>query len=93
MVHIKARKNVWVLIRADGRMLTEETLVSGAEKSVMAAKQVIVKTANASALDFEFNGQRLPSQGARGEFKTLEFGPSGLEVVISNPPTRIKPGM
>ena len=91
-VRIKAHKNVRVLIKADGRKVTEETLTGGAERSVRAANQVIVKSGNLGALDLEFNGRRLPSQGAYGEVKTLEFGPSGLEVIISHPPTRIKPG-
>jgi hypothetical protein len=91
-VGIIARKDVRVLIKADGRKLIEETLITGAEKSVRAANQVTVKTGNLGALDFEFNGQRLPSQGVYGEGKTLEFGPSGLEVIISNPLTTTKPG-
>jgi len=91
-VRIKAHKNARVLIKADGRKVTEEILTDGAERSVRAANQVIVKSGNLGALDVEFNGRRLPIQGAYGEVKTLEFGPSGLEVIISNPPTRIKPG-
>ena len=91
-VLIKAHKNVRVLIKADGRRVAEETLTSGAERSVRAANQVIVKAGNLGALDFEFNGRELPSQGAYGEVKTLEFGPSGLEVIISNPRSRIKQG-
>ena len=92
VVDIKARKNVWVLIRADGKKLTEEKLTGGAEKSIRATNQVVVKTGNPGALDFEFNGRKLPVQGTSGEVLTLEFGPSGLEVIISQPPTRIKPG-
>ena len=92
VVGIKARKSVWVSIRADGRKLTEEKLASGTEKSVTAANQVMVKTGNPGALDFEFNGKKLPSQATSGNVQTLEFGPSGLEVVISQSPTRMKPG-
>jgi cytoskeleton protein RodZ len=86
MVHIKARNNAWVSITADGKRLTDETLTGGAEKSIRAANQIIVKTGNSGALDFEFNGQKLPTQGAYGEVKTLEFGPSGLEVTVSHSP-------
>jgi Domain of unknown function (DUF4115) len=93
VVGIKVRQNVWVSIRADGKKLAEEKLVSGTEKLVPAANQVIVKTGNPGAIDFEFNGRSLPIPGADGEVKTLEFGPGGLEVIISKPPTRIKPGI
>jgi cytoskeleton protein RodZ len=86
IVHIKARKDAWLSITADGRKLSDETLSGGAEKSIRAANQIIVKTGNAGALDLEFNGQKLPTQGTYGEVKTLEFGPSGLEVTVSNSP-------
>jgi len=91
IVHITARKDAWVSITADGRKLSEETLIGGAEKSIRAANQIIVRTGNAGALDLEFNGQKLPTQGAYGEVKTLEFGPSGLEVTVSNSPKRETP--
>jgi Domain of unknown function (DUF4115) len=92
VVGIKAQKSVWVSIWADGRKLTEEKLTSSTEKFVTAANQVMVKTGNPGALDFEFNGKKLPSQATSGSVQTLEFGPSGLEVVISHSPTRMKPG-
>jgi cytoskeleton protein RodZ len=91
VVRIKARQDAWVLITADGKKQGEETLVPGAEKLIKAAKQVVVRTGNSGALDFEFNGDRLPTQGVLGEVKTLEFGPSGLEVTVSNPPTARTP--
>jgi len=91
IVHIKARKDAWVSIMADGKKLSEETLTGGAEKSIRAANQIIVRTGNAGALDLEFNGQKLPTQGAYGEVKTLEFGPSGLEVTVSDSPKRETP--
>ena len=87
VVRIKARQDAWVLITADGRKQGEETLGPGAEKLIKAAKQVVVRTGNSGALDLEFNGQKLPTQGVLGEVKTLEFGPSGLEVTVSNPPS------
>jgi cytoskeleton protein RodZ len=85
VVRIKAHDDAWILITADGRKLSEEKLSGGAEKSVRAANRVIIKTRNPEALDFEFNGQKLPTQRTSGESKTLEFGPDGLEVTVSNP--------
>ena len=85
VVRIKAHQNARVSITADGKKLREETLLGGTEKSVRASNQIIIKTGNPGALDFEFNGQKLPNQGTDGEAKTLEFGPNGLEVTISGP--------
>ena len=91
VVRIKARQDAWILITADGKKRSEETLGAGAEKLIKAAKQVVLRTGNSGALDLEFNGEKLPTQGALGEVKTLEFGPSGLEVTVSNPPTARTP--
>lgn len=85
VVRIKAHQDAKVLVTADGNRLREETLLGGTEKSVRASNQVIIKTGNPGALDFEFNGQKLPNQGKNGEAKTLVFGPNGLEVMISGP--------
>ena len=91
VVRIKARQDAWILITADGKKQSEETLGPGTEKLIKAAKQIVVRTGNSGALDLEFNGQKLPTQGVLGEVKTLEFGPSGLEVTVSNPPTARTP--
>jgi len=91
VIRIKARQDAWVSITADGKKRSEETLAPGTEKLIKAVNQVVVKTGNSGALDLEFNGQKLPTQGTLGEVKTLEFGPSGLEVTVSNPPTGQRP--
>jgi hypothetical protein len=40
---------------------------------------VIIKSGNIGALDFVFNGKKLPSQGSYDEVKTLTFDPNGLQ--------------
>jgi hypothetical protein len=45
----------------------------------------VVKAGNVGALDFEFNGKPLPSQGSIGEIKSLVFGTDGLEVTEATP--------
>lgn len=90
-VHIAAREDSWVSITADGKILMQDTISAGTEKSVKANKQIIIRTGNAGALDFAFNGEKLPTQGEVGEVKTLEFGPDGLEVTISRRPVTSNP--
>ena len=63
-------------ITVDGEVTTEITLPASGEKTVHAHNDVIVKTGNVGALDFEFNGKPLPHQS--GEVKTLMFGSQGL---------------
>jgi cytoskeleton protein RodZ len=80
LVQIKARKDSWVAISADGRQIMQDTLYASAEKSVGARDQVVIKTGNAGALDISFNGKRLPNQGALNEVKTLTFNPNGPQL-------------
>jgi cytoskeleton protein RodZ len=77
LVQIKATQDSWVAISADGRQIMQDTLYAFAEKSVGARDQVVIKTANAGALDISFNGKRLPAQGGPHEVKTLTFDPAG----------------
>ncbi len=87
IVLIKAREDSWLEISADGKQIMRDTLVALAEKSVQAQKEIVIKAGNAGALDFSFNGRRLPVQGNPGQVKTVTFGPNGLQV----PPPKPQP--
>jgi hypothetical protein len=77
-VLLKAREDSWIHINVDGRDLPEETLAANTEKSIQANSEVVVKAGNVGAVDFWFNGQKLPVQGELDQVKTVAFGPSGL---------------
>ena len=79
LVLIKARENSWVSITADGSEIMQTTLLAPWDKSVRAQKEVVVKAGNIGALDFYFNGQKLPPQGDYKEVKTLTFDAQGLQ--------------
>jgi hypothetical protein len=78
-VVVQARENSWVSIVADGKEVMQEVLDASAQKAVEAHKEVIIKSGNIGALDFVFNGKKLPSQGGYDEVKTLTFDPNGLQ--------------
>lgn len=78
-VLVKARKDSWVTITADGKKVVQDTLAAPAEKSVAARNQVVIKTGNVGALDISFNGKKLASQGRVNQVKTLTFDPNGLK--------------
>ncbi|HKS77022.1 MAG TPA: RodZ domain-containing protein [Terriglobales bacterium] len=84
-VLIKARDDSWLSITADDKPAVEETLAAGTEKSVPAKQAIAIRAGNAGALDFYFNGKKLPSQGDEGQVKTLTFNENGLEP--PKPPT------
>jgi hypothetical protein len=81
-VVIKAREDSWISISVDGEIVTRALLTASARRSVRAEKEIVVKAGNVGALDFEFNGTKLPTQGDYGEVKTLTFDARGLQ-----PPT------
>lgn len=79
VVLIKARDDSWISITADGKQVTQETLSAATEKSVHAKDSISVHAGNVGALDFFFNGKKLPAQGDEGEVKNLSFNAGGLE--------------
>jgi cytoskeleton protein RodZ len=84
LVVIKAREDSWLSISVDGEIVTRALLSAPAQKSIRAEKEIVIKAGNVGALDFEFNGQKLPTQGDYGEVKTLTFDAHGLQA--SAPP-------
>jgi cytoskeletal protein RodZ len=78
IVVIKAREDSWVSITADGKQLLEQVMVAPAEKSIEARNEIVIKVGSVGALDFSFNGKRLPAQGDYEEVKTLTFDVNGL---------------
>ena len=79
-VTIKAREDSWVHIKADGKDLSDDTLAANTERSIQANSEIVIKAGNVGALDFWFNGRKLPAQGELDEVKTIAFGPSGLAI-------------
>jgi cytoskeleton protein RodZ len=82
---IKAREDSWLSIFVDGEIVTRALLTAPAQKSVRAQKEIVVKAGNVGALDFEFNGRKLPTQGDYGEVKTLTFDAHGLQAPTPKP--------
>ena len=78
LVAIHAREDSWIHIEADGKPVLEDTLPAEAQKSVQAANQLVIKAGNIGALDFWFNGQKLPVQGDIDQVKTVTFDAAGL---------------
>jgi len=85
LVVIKAREDSWLSISVDGEIVTRALLAAPAQKSVRAEKEIVIKAGNIGALDFEFNGQKLPTQGDYGEVKTLTFDAHGLQASARQP--------
>jgi cytoskeleton protein RodZ len=85
-VVILAREDSWLSIAVDGQPPNEETLTGENQHAIHARNQVVIKAGNVGALDFIFNGKKIPSQGDFGDVKTLTFGPDGLQPKAPAPP-------
>ncbi len=86
-VVIQVRQESWVSIAADGKTISSELLPAGSERTARGRKEIVVKTGNAGALEFRFNGKRLDSVGKYGEVKTVTFGPGGMLPSTPAPPS------
>lgn len=69
----------WVSIAIDGKPPVEAILSAPTQKEIQATSEVVIKTGNVGALDFFFNGRKLPPQGEYGIVKTLTFRSDGLQ--------------
>jgi hypothetical protein len=69
----------WVSIAIDGQPPIEAMLSAPKQREVQANREVVIKAGNVGALDFFFNGKKLPSQGEYGTVKTLTFHSDGLQ--------------
>jgi cytoskeleton protein RodZ len=84
VVLISARENSWLTITVDGKQIMNDTLIAPGEKSVQGQKEVVVRAGDVGALDFSFNGKKLPVQGDYEQVKTLVFDRNGLRSTPTN---------
>jgi cytoskeletal protein RodZ len=83
---IRATENSWISILADGQPVGHETLIAPARTSVRATREIIVKVGNAAGVNFLWNGQDIPADGAEAEVKTYVFDSNGMRVASAIPP-------
>ena len=91
IVRIIAHEDSWISITSDGREVMRGTLAGPGERTIQAKNQVVVRAGNVGALDFEFNGKKLPVQGDYDEVKTLTFDTTGLRPSIPKPEATQQP--
>jgi cytoskeleton protein RodZ len=84
-VVISAREDSWLSVSVDGEIVTRALLTAPAQKSIRAQNEIVVRAGNVGALDFEFNGKKLPTQGDYGEARTLTFDAHGLQASAPKP--------
>jgi len=78
-VVIKAKKDSWISIVADGQTLWEGTLNARKERSIHAGKELVLKTGNAAGIEVSYNGKPLGTLGKEKEVRTITFNTAGLQ--------------
>jgi cytoskeleton protein RodZ len=79
VLQIRALQPSWIEVRADGKVVSSETLQPGTERSVTAKREVILKTGNAAGIEMSHNGKPIPAMGASSQPRTVTFTPEGLQ--------------
>ncbi len=78
VVRIRAKQSSWVSVTADDKLVLEETLPAGADKSIRAQRNLRLKAGNVAAIELFHNDKPVAVSGRDGEVKTLEFTAAGL---------------
>lgn len=82
---IRAAETSWISVTADGREVSQETLIAPAEASIRASREIVARIGNAAGVSFVFNGKEILAQGAESEAKTFIFDAQGMRIG-PNPP-------
>jgi cytoskeleton protein RodZ len=77
---IRATENSYISVSADGKTVTQETLIAPANTSVRAGREIVAHVGNAAGVTFLWNGQEISANGAEGEPKTFVFDAQGMHV-------------
>lgn len=85
MLVIRATENSWISVSADGKRVSQETLIAPANTTVRATREIVAKVGNAAGVTFVWNGKEVPADGAESETKTFVFDVQGMRVVATNP--------
>jgi cytoskeleton protein RodZ len=81
---VRATENSWISVTSDGQLVTQETLIAPAATSFHATRELVVRVGNAAGINFLWNDEELPPQGAEAEAKTFIFDAQGMRT--STPP-------
>ena len=91
MLVIRANENSWISVSADGKTVSQETLIAPAHASIRASREIVAKVGNAAGVSFSWNGKEIPADGAESETKTFVFDAQGMRVVPATQPANQNP--
>ena len=78
---LKALEDSWISLSADGEPVFSGQLKTAETRSVQAQQRVKLVTGNAGGLEIQLNGKTVEPIGPRGQVRSVEFTPEGIQVV------------
>ena len=87
VLRIKARSDASLSITVDGEVSSQQTLTASAEKTVRARSQIVVRSGNLGALDFDFQGKQVSPLGEPGSATALAFDAHGWHALTASEQT------
>jgi cytoskeleton protein RodZ len=76
----------WTRVWADGKEAFTATLEPGVPRTVDAEREIRIRTGNAGALSLTLNGQPVASIGPKGQVRTVQVTPTGVQIVLPPKP-------
>ncbi|MFN7992062.1 MAG: DUF4115 domain-containing protein [Bryobacteraceae bacterium] len=76
----------WTRVWADGKEAFTAILQPGAPRTVDAGREIRIRTGNAGALSLTLNGQPVASIGPKGQVRTVQVTPTGVQIVLPPKP-------
>ncbi len=79
-LYMTADEPVWIGAWADGKRVFYDTLQPNQSKSLDALERIRLLVGNAGALSITLNGKSIAPIGQKGQVRTVEFSPAGVQV-------------
>jgi cytoskeletal protein RodZ len=85
-VGIVAGEATWVQAHSDGKRVYSNKMKANEAQVIQAAESIRLLVGNAGGIEVSFNGKPIPPIGPRGQVRTVEFTPTGYQIVQRKPP-------
>lgn len=82
-VQVTADEPVWLLAKSDGKYLFSGTLDTNQSRTVEANGAVTLRLGNAGGVSILLNGKPVGIVGPKGQVRTVQFTPTGFQVVTA----------
>jgi cytoskeleton protein RodZ len=84
-LELRATSEAWVRVVSDGKTLYSGVLQPNEARVFEGTSSITLRTGNAAALAATYNGKPLGELGPEGQVRTIQFTPSGFQVVPPAP--------